>query len=143
MLHLAAFSFFDQDLSDVGLWLFLSIGAISLFGIFLPASHWVEARRKEREAFYKAETIRRVSESSAEGAKQAVELLREQSLQERRRRKESVKIGGLVNLGVGLALIFFLRSLMGPNSPYLCGLIPAAIGVAMLVYIFFLAAPIE
>jgi hypothetical protein len=84
-----------------------------------------------------------VSESSAEGAKQAVELLREQSLQERRRRKESVKIGGLVNLGVGLALIFFLRSLMGPNSPYLCGLIPAAIGVAMLVYIFFLAAPIE
>jgi hypothetical protein len=31
----------------------------------------------------------------------------------------------------------------GQGSPWLCGLIPGFIGVGMLVYVFFLAAPIE
>jgi hypothetical protein len=133
----------NQDLSNIGLWASMSIGAIALFGIFLPVSTWVEARRKEREAFYKAEVIRRVAEASGEGAKAAVELMREQARQERLRRREGMKVGGLVNLCLGVALVIFLRSLMGPGSPYLCGLIPAAVGAALLGYVLFLAAPVE
>jgi hypothetical protein len=36
----------------------------------------MDSRRKEREAFYKAETFRRVAEASGEGAKAALEMLR-------------------------------------------------------------------
>ncbi len=62
-----------------------------------------------------------------------------------------MKIGGLINIGVGVGLIIFLRVLLGPGgvanggagSAYLCGLIPGFIGVAMLMYVYVLAAPIE
>lgn len=42
-------------------------------------------------------------------------------------------------------LAIFLRVLIGSenDSPYLCGLIPGLIGVAMLIYVYFLAAPVE
>ncbi|HTW62801.1 MAG TPA: hypothetical protein VMD55_13425 [Terracidiphilus sp.] len=48
-------------------------------------------------------------------------------------------------IGVGVALMIFLRALLGAGggSPWLCGLIPGFIGVAMLIYVFFLASPIE
>ena len=59
---------------NFGLWAFLSIGAVSLFAVFIPLVTFIENRRKEREAFYKAETLRRLTEASGEGAKAALEL---------------------------------------------------------------------
>jgi Domain of unknown function (DUF6249) len=126
-----------------GLWMFLSIGAVALFVVFIPLTSWIDSQRKEREAFYKAETMRRLTESSSDGAKAALELLREQSRLEQSKKREGMKIGGLVNLGVGVALMIFLRALVGGEPVYLCGLIPGLIGVALLVYALFLAPPIE
>jgi hypothetical protein len=54
-----------------------------------------------------------------------------------------MKIGGVINLAVGVALLIFLRALIGNEPVYLCGLIPGFIGVAMLIYALFLAPPIE
>jgi hypothetical protein len=125
-----------------GLWLFLTITVVVMFVIFIPAVNWIEGQRKEREAFYKAETIRRLAESSGEGAKAAIELLRQEARMKQLRAFEGMKIGGLINLAVGLGLIVFLHFLTGePVS--LCGLIPGLIGVAMLVYVYFLSAPLE
>ncbi len=126
-----------------GLWMFLSIGAVSLFVVFIPTLHFLDTKRKEREAFYKAETLRRITESSSEGAKAAAELLREEDRRDRIKSREGVKIGGLINIGVGVGLIIFLRALLGQHSAYLCGLIPGFIGIAMLVYVYLLAGPIE
>jgi hypothetical protein len=146
MLHLALW---HLGLSDpfsnpgFGLWMFLSIGAVSLFVIFIPTVSWIDARRKEREAFYKADTIRRLAESSGEGAKAAVDLLREQDRQAQVKIREGMKIGGIINLAVGVALIIFLRALIGNEPVYLCGLIPGFIGVAMLTYAYFLAPPVQ
>jgi hypothetical protein len=131
------------EVSNVGLWFFLTIATISLFVVFIPLVTFMENRRKEREAFYKAETLRRLTESSSEGAKTALEMIQTERRQERLRKREGMKAGGLINIGVGLALMIFLHSLGGSQSPWLCGLIPGFIGVAMLVYVFFLAAPIE
>jgi hypothetical protein len=105
----------------------------------------MENRRKEREAFYQSETIRRLAEGSGEGAKAAVELMREQNRLSRIKMKEGMKIGGVVNLGVGVGLVIFLRVLIGAGqgSPFLCGLIPGFIGIGMLAYVFFLAAPVD
>jgi hypothetical protein len=128
-----------------GLWMFLSIGAVALFAVFIPLVSWIDSRRKEREAFYKAETLRRLSESSSDGAKMALEMLRDEGRREEIKKREGLKIGGLINLGVGVALVIFLRVLIGggQESPYLCGLIPGFIGIAMLVYVYFMAAPVE
>jgi hypothetical protein len=130
---------------NYGLWLFLSVGAVSLFVIFIPLITWIDSRRKEREAFYKAETFRRLAESTTDGAKSAVELLREEGRQEQIRKREGMKIGGVITLAVGVALSIFLRAMTGgeQGAPWLCGLIPAMIGASMLVYVYFLAAPVE
>jgi hypothetical protein len=54
-------------------------------------------------------------------------------------------VGGIINVAVGLGLMIFMRAMMGggAGSPFLCGLVPGLIGVAMLIYAYFLAAPVE
>lgn len=122
-----------------GLWMFLSIGAVALFAVFIPLVTFIDSRRKEREAFYKAETFRRVAEASGESAKAALELLREDERIKAVKKLEGMKVGGLINIGVGIALLIFLYSLGGSGSPYLCGLIPLFIGLALLFYALFMA----
>jgi hypothetical protein len=110
--------------------------------VFIPLVSWIDSRRKEREAFYKADMMRRLAEASGEGAKSALELLREEERIKAIKQREGLKIGGLVNLGVGIGLFFMLRSL-GHEVPYMVGLIPGLIGLALLVYVYAMAAPIE
>lgn len=142
MTDLAMFLFEGMN-PAFGLFAFLSIGAVALFAVFLPVTTWLESRRKEREAYYRAETVRRLVESSGEGAKTAVELIREQDRIERVKKHEGLKIGGLVNIAVGVGLLIFLRMLIPTEAVYLCGLIPVLIGVALLVYVLFMAKPVE
>lgn len=145
MTHLALTLLESVDLNGpAGLWLFLSIGAIAMFGIFLPIGGWSENRRKEREAYYRAEMIRRIAESSGEGAKAAMELLREDARLQQLRKIEGLKMGGLINLCVGIALIIFMPVMLGGwHGPALGGLIPAFLGLAMLIYVFFMVKPVE
>jgi len=130
---------------EIGMWMFLSIGAVALFVIFIPTVTWIDKQHKEREAFYKAETIRRITEASGEGAKAAMEMMREEYRLERLKKREGMKIGGLICIAVGAAMVIFMRTIMSsdPGAPYLVGLVPAFVGVAMLVYVYALAAPIE
>jgi hypothetical protein len=144
MVHLAMHFFgADVESNNFGLWLFLSISVVALFVVFIPLNAWIDSRRKEREAFYRAETFRRLAEAPGESAKAGLEIMREQERMKQYRTIEGLKVGGLINLGVGIGLVFFLKSLLGAGqgSPYLCGLIPGLIGVGMLVYAFFMATP--
>lgn len=148
MIHLLpAFlaSFEGPQQIPVAMFAFLSVGAIALFGIFLPVTVWMENRRKEREAYYKSEMFRRLAESSGDSAKTILQLVWEEDRQKRIRVLEALKVAGLVNVGVGVALVIFLRSLLGggAGSPYLCGLIPGLIGAGMLAYVYFFAAPVD
>jgi len=143
MFHLVLALFGEGEMmhEPVAMWAFLAVGAIALFGIFLPISTWMEARRKEREAYYRAETIRRIAEASGEGAKAAIELLHEEERLRQIRKLEGMKVGGLVTLAVGIGLGCMLWVLPGAHGDYAVGLIPGLIGVAQLVYVFFLAGP--
>ena len=112
MTNLAMMHLFGDIASGFGLWMFLSIGAVALFVVFIPLTSWIDSQRKEREAFYKAETMRRLAESSGEGAKAAIELLQEQDRRTQVKKREGMKIGGLINMAVGVALMIFLRALV-------------------------------
>jgi len=146
MMHLAGLLFGSEDVfGSFGLWAFLSVGAVALFAVFIPLVTWMDTRRKEREAFYKSEMIRRLSESSGEGAKAAMEVMREEGRQKQIKTLEGLKVGGVINLCIGVALSIFLRVLIGggTGSPWLCGLMPAMVGVAMLVYVYAMARPVD
>ena len=104
MTNLAMMAFDDMP-GGFGLWMFLSISAVALFVVFIPLTSWIDSQRREREAFYKAETMRRLAESSGEGARAAIEMLREQDRLGRAKKREGMKIGGLVNIAVGVAML--------------------------------------
>jgi hypothetical protein len=142
MAHLAMLLFGAPDMEGMGLWLFLSVASVSLFVVFIPMVTWIGSRQQEREAYYKAETIRRVAEASSDGAKATIDLVREQNRINLIKIREGLKIGGVISLGVGIGLVGFLVPLAG-SQVALCGLIPCMIGLAMLVYVYFLAAPVE
>jgi hypothetical protein len=128
---------------------------VPIFGMLIPMvaivsvftmiifSVWFGTRQKEREAFYKSETLRRITEASGDGAKAAMDLLKEEDRLKRIKDREGLKIGGLVCVAVGIALLIFLKMLVHDEPVYLCGLIPGFIGVALLVYVFSMAGPVE
>lgn len=114
------------------------VGSIALFS-FLSVAAWSDARRKEREEYYRNETLKKIAESSGEGAKAAIELLREQNNVVTKRRLEGMKLGGLITAVVGIGVMVLLHGLEREEPVYLAGLIPLLIGLALLVYTFFLA----
>ena len=114
------------------------VGSIALFS-FLGVASWSDARRKEREAYYTTEALKKIAESSGEGAKSALEYLQEQNKGQLRRRLEGMKLGGLVTAAVGIGVMVLLRGLEHDEPVYLAGLIPLLIGVALLAYAFTLA----
>jgi hypothetical protein len=115
------------------------VGSIALFS-FLAVASWADSRRKEREAYYLGETLKKIAESSGESAKGALELLRERNTIATHRRMEGMKLGGLVTAAVGLGVMVLLHGIANNDGPvYLAGLIPLLVGVALLVYTFALA----
>ena len=131
---------FDVDNNTVGVVAVAIpiVGSIALFS-FLSVAAWSDARRKEREEYYRNETLKKIAESSGEGAKAAIELLREQNNVVTKRRLEGMKLGGLITAVVGIGVMVLLHGLEHEEPVYLAGLIPLLIGLALLAYTFFLA----
>src|SRR6266436_1323321 len=131
---------FDVDGNTVGVVAMAIpvVGSIALFS-FLSVAAWSDARRKEREEYYRNETLKKIAESSGEGARAAIELLREQNKTVTKRRLEGLKLGGLITAVVGIGVMVLLRGLVNDEPVYLSGLIPLLIGLALLAYTFLLA----
>jgi hypothetical protein len=125
---------------DMSIFLFLSVGAISLFS-FIAVATWAGERRREREAYYRSETLKRIAETQAAGGASALEFLREEEKMAMRRKREGQKLGGMITMAVGVGLMIFLYSIPGPDArfAYRVGLIPLLIGVVLLAYSSFLA----
>jgi len=114
------------------------VGSIALFS-FLAVATWSDARRRERETYYTTEALKKIAESSGEGAKSALEYLQEKNRESRRRRMEGMKLGGLICAGIGIGLMFFLHGVAHDEPVYLVGLMPLLVGVALSAYSFVLA----
>jgi hypothetical protein len=109
---------------------FLAISAIALFTM-ITISAWSGERRKEREAYYKADMLKKVAEAQGPGAASALELLREENRLMTIHRRQGLKTSGMVVGAVGIGLLIFLRALI-PGAPiYLCGLLVLLIGAAL------------
>ena len=109
----------------------LIIPVVAIFGVFsfLSIAAWSDARRKEREEFYRSETLKKLADVPGTGAAAVMEYLREEERTKARRAFEGVRLGGLVTTAVGLALI-----VVGPGTAWFIGAIPLSVGVALLVH---------
>ncbi len=120
--------------------LFLSIVSVAMFS-FVGVAVWSRERRREREAYYRSETLRKIAETQGAGGNSAIEFLREDEKYAARRRGEGQKLGGLITLAVGIGMMVFIKAVDrgDPDPAYLVGLIPLLIGVALLAYNYLLA----
>lgn len=122
------------------IFLFLSVGSVALFS-FVAVAVWSGERRREREAYYRSETIKKVADAQGAGGSSAIEFLREEEKIAARRRREGQKLGGLITVAVGIGLMVFINAVdrSDPSPAYLVGLIPLLIGGALLAYTYVLA----
>ena len=56
-----------HEYTNLGIFLFFSVGAISLFS-FIAVASWSDARRREREAYYKTDLLKKLCESPSASA---------------------------------------------------------------------------
>lgn len=117
--------------------LFLCVVMVAVFS-FIGVVVWSENRRKEREAYYKTETLKKLAEAQGTGASSAVELVKEEERIARRRRLEGQRLGGLITAAVGIGLMVFLKAVDREHPTYLVGLIPLLVGAALLAYSYML-----
>jgi hypothetical protein len=121
------------------------VAPIALFS-FLSVATWSGTRFAEREAYYKSEMMKKIAEVGGNG-NAALEYLREEDRLRRRnkydRRKQGLKIGGMINIAVGIALFATLHELVRVRGVALEGLFPLLIGVALLIYVFAMMPPFE
>jgi uncharacterized membrane protein YeaQ/YmgE (transglycosylase-associated protein family) len=114
------------------------VGAIATFG-FLGVASWASARRREREAFYRSEVLKKLADAGPDGSSAALEMFREQQRAADRNRLETQRLGGLILAAVGLGLMPLLRGVASNESAWLAGVIPALIGAVLLLYSYGLA----
>lgn len=118
-------------------YIFVSVLMVSIFS-FLSVASWADARRREREAYYKSELLKKIAESTAAGANSAIEVLREDERMQARRRREGARGGGLVMIGIGLSAL--LAGLNHQEPIWLVGAIPLFIGAALLFNVYVLSS---
>ncbi len=109
---------------------------------FLSIAVWAGSRRREREAFYRTEERKKMIEQGGAGSNALMELVQEEERVAQRRRREGLKLGGLVTTAVGIGLIALLAVVDAheehAEGVAVVGVIPLLIGAAMLIYVYFL-----
>ena len=116
-----------------------SLLLVGLFA-FLSVMVWSRERRREREAYYRSETLRKTAEAQGTTGGAMLEVLREEERIANRQRRESQKVSGLVTIAAGVGLTVFLKIVDGNDRDpaYVVGVIPVLIGTAFLLYAYVL-----
>ena len=114
------------------------VGTVATFG-FLGIASWANARRREREAFYRTEVLKKLAEAGPNGSSAALEMYREQERAAIRNRVEFQRLGGLILAAVGVGVMALLKGVARHEAAWLAGLIPALMGAALLIYSYGLA----
>jgi NADH:ubiquinone oxidoreductase subunit 3 (subunit A) len=130
-----------MDHNLIPIFLFLTVASFALFS-FLAVATWSDNRRRERESYYRNETVKKISETGA-GASVALELVREQERQAALRRREGFKVSGLIIFAAGLGFTIFLATMAQDHRAFTIGLIPTFVGVALLAYTYSLAPKLD
>jgi hypothetical protein len=112
------------------------VAIIAVF-VFVAVASWSDNRRKEREAFYRHETYRKMLEQPGQGASAVEALMEKEEIQRQQRRIDGLRLGGLVTTAAGIGIAVFLYVLDPDSKPvWVVGLIPFLIGLVLTFYGF-------
>lgn len=109
------------------------------FFCWLTVIGWAIQRRKEREAYYRHETERRLVDKAEATAEEVVRLRNEEERARWLRRREGLKLGGLITGALGVGIVVSLRFIDTDRlavSPI--GWIPLVVGAVVLLYAYVL-----
>lgn len=113
----------------------LLLGIVAVIGTFAFVSVVVfsENRRKEREAFYRTEVHKKLVEQEGGKTDQLRALLHVEEVTRARQIREALRIAGLATGAAGIGMVI-LGAGGGEWALWKIGYVPAAVGLAMLVY---------
>jgi hypothetical protein len=101
---------------------------------FVSVLLWSEARRKEREALYKTELLKKLAETPGPGADAVLASLREEERRKHDRKREWLTLGGVLCAALGLAVL--VAYCIAPNiladGVWTVGFVPLLLGLALL-----------
>jgi hypothetical protein len=100
---------------------------------FVSVVIWTEARRKEREALYRSELLKKLADTPGPGAEAVLSSLREEEQRKHGRRREYVTLGGVLCTTLGLAglLAHFVTHETGSNDAWALCFVPILLGAAL------------
>src|SRR5579871_4801241 len=79
--------------------LFLGISVVAGCSVG-SVSVWSTERRREREAYYRSEVLKKIADAQGSGAASALEFLHQDQKNWRQRVREGTKLGGLIAAAV-------------------------------------------
>lgn len=108
---------------------------LSLFALmitFVVVMVWLGQRKRERAAYYRHEMERRLIEKGEATQGSLLEMRRAEHRQEWKRRREGLRLGGLLSIamGVGMLMAAWQMEEIGLRS----GWIPLVIGLVLFAY---------
>lgn len=103
---------------------------------FVSVVIWTEARRKEREALYRNELLKKLAETPGTGAESVLANLREEEQRKHARRREYFTLGGILCAALGLAVLMghFLTPDTRNDGAWALCFVPLMLGLALLVH---------
>jgi hypothetical protein len=117
---------------------------IPIAGIaFVTIAVWLGERRKEREAFYRSEVLKKIADSEGDAAQEALNMIRRQDLNAQIQRREGIKLAGLITMAGGIGLAIFLAFMEIEQPVWLVGVMAILVGAALAGYAFFFAPKLE
>jgi len=115
---------------------------VALF-TFLSIAAWSEERRKEREAHYRSELMKKMLEQPGPAADRILELMRDEEARAALQKREGRRLGGLVTMAVGVGIALLFWKLNPGEGLWTIGMIPLLIGAVIFLYSIFCCRPQE
>ncbi len=105
------------------------VGVVASLGI------WTEARRRERDALYRSELLKKIAENPA-SAEPVLAHMRAEDTRKQRRRRDALMLGGLICCATGVGVAMFMLSVTDTreHGAWMVGTIPILVGMAMLAH---------
>jgi len=123
--------------------LLIPIVAMVAIFTFLSIAVWSEERRKEREAHYRNELMKKMLEQPGPAADRILDLMRGEEERATAQKREGRRLGGLVTMAVGVGLALLFWALSPGTGLWTVGLIPFLIGAVIFLFSIFGSRPQE
>ena len=127
-----------QTVTNVMIFLIPLVTTVALF-TYLSVVGFAAQRRREREAYYRHEVELKLAERGELTPDRLAQLRQTEDQDRWRRRREALKLAGLVTAACGAGMLLALRG-TEDDAPRGVGWIPLLIGAFLLLYVYVLGA---